>query len=134
MAVELGHQVAVGSAGGGEVVALILEFEFQIDYLLFERGDAGLELFGVLGSADAGLAPDLLAQDLAEPRFEAAGVSGDAGGAGVGGEQAGLEGGPADGWPAAAGGGGRFSGLGMDLAEQVAVAVEEGAVDAGARI
>lgn len=64
--VELGHELAVGGAGGGKVVVAVLELEFQVDDLLFEGGDPGLELFGVVGASDAGLAPDLFAQDLAE--------------------------------------------------------------------
>jgi len=47
----------------------LLEFQFQVDRLLFQGGDLGLELFGVFGSADARLAPDLLTQDLTVPRF-----------------------------------------------------------------
>ncbi|MFF3691103.1 hypothetical protein [Streptomyces sp. NPDC002187] len=97
-AVEPGHQLAVGGAGGGKVIAPVLEFEFQVDDLLFEGGDPGLEPFGVAGAADAGLAPDLLAQDLAEAGFEAAGPGREAAGpgreadgAGIGGDQVGLE-------------------------------------------
>ncbi|MDX2389503.1 hypothetical protein NJL88_05375 [Streptomyces sp. DK15] len=65
------------------MVALLLELEFQVDHLLFEGGDRGFELFSVLGAAYAGLTPDLLAQDFAEPHFAAAGVGGEAGAAGV---------------------------------------------------
>jgi hypothetical protein len=129
-AVELGHQLAVRGAGGREVVALVLELELQVDDLLFEGGDPGLKLFGVVGAADAGLALDPLAQGIAEAGFKAADLGGEAGGAGVGGRQVGLERRPADGRPPAAGDRGRLSGLGMDLAEEVTVAVEEGAVNA----
>lgn len=59
-AVELGHELAVGRTGGGEVVVTVVELELQVDHLLFEGGDPGLELLGVVGAADAGLAPDLL--------------------------------------------------------------------------
>jgi hypothetical protein len=45
------------------------------------------------------------------------------------GEQVGLQGGPGDGRPGAFAGGGRTGFEGMDLAEQVAVTVEEAAVD-----
>ncbi|WEO92822.1 hypothetical protein A6P39_001095 [Streptomyces sp. FXJ1.172] len=107
-AVELGHELPVGRAGGGEVVVTVLEREFQVDDLLFEGGDAGLELFGVVGAANAGLAPDLLAQDLAEAGFETPDVSGKAGGAGVSCRQAGLERRPADGWTPATGNRGRL--------------------------
>ncbi|MEE1751180.1 hypothetical protein [Streptomyces sp. SP18CS02] len=60
MAVELRHELAVGRAGGSEVVVTALEFEFKVDVLLFGGDDAGLELFGVIGSADDRLAPNLL--------------------------------------------------------------------------
>lgn len=49
---------------------------------------------------------------------------------GVSGCEIGLERCTADGGAVAAGGGGRFSGLGVNVGEEVAVAVEEGAVDA----
>jgi hypothetical protein len=75
-AVELGHELAVSGAGGGEVVVTVLELELHVDDMLFEGGDPGLELFGVVGAADAGLAPDLFAQDLAEAGFEAADLAG----------------------------------------------------------
>lgn len=90
MPVELGHQLAVRGAGGGKVVVALLDFQLQVDHLLLEGGDPGLELLGVLGTADAGLAPDLLAQDLAEAAFEAASVGGEPGGSGVRGQQIGL--------------------------------------------
>ncbi|MFK0263585.1 hypothetical protein ACIQU1_19900 [Streptomyces angustmyceticus] len=61
MAVELGHQLAVRGAGGGQVVVALLELQLQVDQLLFERGDLGLELLGVVRPSDAGLAPDLFA-------------------------------------------------------------------------
>ncbi|WP_078630529.1 hypothetical protein [Streptomyces roseochromogenus] len=47
MAVELGHQLAVRGTGGGKVVVRLLDREFQVDHLLFEGADPGLELFGV---------------------------------------------------------------------------------------
>jgi hypothetical protein len=83
-AIELGHDLAVGGAGGDEVVVAVVELELQVDDLLFAGGDSGLELFGAVGAADTGLAPDLLAQDLAEPAFEAPDLGGEAGSAGVG--------------------------------------------------
>ncbi|MEU8434740.1 hypothetical protein AB0F18_17835 [Streptomyces sp. NPDC029216] len=79
VAVELGHELVVGSAGDGEVVVAFLEFQFQVDRLLFEGGDPSLELLGVIGAADARLAPDLLAECLAEALFEAADLGGEAG-------------------------------------------------------
>jgi len=90
LAVELGHELAVGGAGSGEVVVAFLEFQLQVDRLLFEGGDPGLELLGVVGGADAHLAPDLLAERFAEALFEAADLGGEAGGAGVGSREVGL--------------------------------------------
>ncbi|MFF2811937.1 hypothetical protein ACFVT2_33140 [Streptomyces sp. NPDC058000] len=46
LTVELSHELAVGGAGGSELVSLILEFELQVDDVLFEGGDQGLELLG----------------------------------------------------------------------------------------
>ncbi|MEV7526710.1 hypothetical protein [Streptomyces sp. NPDC091371] len=63
--VELTHELAVGSAGGGEVIVAFLELQLQADRLLCESDDPGLELLGVIGAADAHLAPDLLAERLA---------------------------------------------------------------------
>ncbi|MFH8553469.1 hypothetical protein [Streptomyces celluloflavus] len=54
MAVELGHELAVGSAGGGEVVVAFLELQLQVDRLLFKGADPGLEVFGAVRSANAG--------------------------------------------------------------------------------
>uniref|UniRef100_UPI002F91AD5C hypothetical protein n=1 Tax=Streptomyces sp. NBC_01592 TaxID=2975889 RepID=UPI002F91AD5C len=80
---ELGHELAVGDAGCGEVVVAFLEFQFQVDRLLLKGGDPGLELLGVVGAADAHLAPDLLAERFADALFEAADLGDEAGGAGV---------------------------------------------------
>ncbi|MET9964726.1 hypothetical protein ABZZ80_02030 [Streptomyces sp. NPDC006356] len=46
----------LGGAGSGEVVVAVLELDFQVDDLLFEGDDPGLQLLGVVGAADAGLA------------------------------------------------------------------------------
>jgi len=79
VAVELGHEPAVSCAGGGELVVAFLEFQFQVGRLLFEGGDSGLELFGVIGAADAGLAPGLFAERFVGALFEAADLGGEAG-------------------------------------------------------
>ncbi|MET8514355.1 hypothetical protein [Streptomyces sp. NPDC005077] len=55
-------------------------------------------------AADAGLAPDLLTQDLTEAGFEAADLGSETGRAGVGGHQVGLQGGAADSRASPAGG------------------------------
>ncbi len=38
-AVELGDELAVGGAGCGEILALFLELEAQVDGVLFQVGD-----------------------------------------------------------------------------------------------
>jgi hypothetical protein len=98
-----------------------------------ERLPAGhllLELADVIGLSEAGLAPDLLAESVGEAVLELADAGGQAGGALVGGEQAGLQRGPGNGRPGCRPGG--WQGLaGVDLGQQVAVPVEEGAVHPG---
>lgn len=79
---------------------------FQVDGLLFEGDDPGLEPLGVVRPADADLAPDLVAERLAEAGFETADLGGEPGGAGVGRQEVGLQGGPADRGATAAGYGG----------------------------
>ena len=83
------------------------------------------------GAREPGLAPGLFAERLGQAFFQLpdAGVQPD--GALVGGEQVGLQGGPGDGGPGAAAGGRRPGFEGVDLLEQVAVPVEEGAVHRG---
>lgn len=56
-----------GRAGGVQLVALVLELEFQVGHLLFEGGDPGLEPLGVVRTADA----DLLAADARTARLAA---------------------------------------------------------------
>src|ERR1035441_10379973 len=73
----------------------------------------------------------LLAERFGEPFFELAGAGGEPQGAFVGGEEIGLQGRAGD---ARAGGscsGGRGGYEGVDFLQQVAVPVEEGAVDGG---
>jgi hypothetical protein len=56
------HEFAVRGAGGGEFVAAFLELLAQVGDLLFEVDDALLEGVDVLGCAEAGLVPGLLAE------------------------------------------------------------------------
>ena len=60
--VELGHELAVGGAGGGEFFALFLEVQAQVDGLLFEVDDLLVEGVDVGGCAESGFAPGLLAK------------------------------------------------------------------------
>ena len=85
-AVELGHEFAVGGAGGGEFVVAFFELEPQVDGLLFERDDLLLELVDVVGGAEAGLAPGLFAEQFGEALFELVDPGGEADAALLGGE------------------------------------------------
>jgi hypothetical protein len=60
------HEVAVGCAGGVEVVGSFLEFLAQVEYLLFELAGAGAECLGVVGAPDSAGAEDFLAEDFRE--------------------------------------------------------------------
>ncbi len=95
--------------------------------VLGEPGDLLLELADVVGLAEAGLAPGLLAEQLGEALLKLADAGGEAGEALVGGEQVRLQRGTSDGGAASRLGG--WLGLAsVDLREQVAVPVEEGPV------
>lgn len=61
-AVELGHELPVGGAGGGEVVVAVVEFACQVSDVLFKVFDALLEGVDVDGRAEAGGVPGLLAE------------------------------------------------------------------------
>ena len=95
--VELGHELAVGGPGRGEVLVAFGELEPQVGGLLFEVGDLLVEGVDVGGRAEPGFAPRLLAERFGQAVFELldAGVEPDR--AFVGGEQVGLQRGPGDG-------------------------------------
>ena len=73
--VDAGHELAVGSARGGEVLVAFLELDTQVDDVLFERQDLLFELVDVVGRAEPGLAP--AARGAATERFLHATVTGD---------------------------------------------------------
>ena len=127
--VEPGHELAVGGAGGGEVLVAFAELEAQVGGLLFEVGDFLVQGVDVGGRAEPGFAPGLLAERFGEAFFELPDAGGEPQGAFVGGEQVGLQGCAGDGRAGGAAGGGRGGLEGVDFLEQVAVPVEEGAVD-----
>ena len=127
--VELGHEFAVGGAGGGEVVVAFLELEPQVNDLLLQVGDLLVEGAGVGGGAEPGFAPGLLAECFGQAMLELLDAGGEPDGAFAGAGQVGLQGGPGDRGPGGFGGGGRGGFEGVDLAEQVPVPVEEAAVD-----
>jgi len=128
--VEPGHELAVGGPGGVEVLVAFLELQPQVDDVLLEVDDPLVELVDVVGCAEPGLAPGLLAEQFGQPFLELLGACGQAGAALLGGQQVGLQRGSADRGPDA-GGVRRLGFGGVDLFEQVGVPVEEGAVDPG---
>jgi hypothetical protein len=60
--VELGHELAVGSPCGGEVLVAFLQLETQVDGLLLQVVDLLAEGVDVGGRAEPGLAPCLFAE------------------------------------------------------------------------
>ena len=120
----------ISGAGGGQVLVSLGEAAAELMFLLGKVGHLLLELADVIGLSEAGLAPDLLAESIGEAVLELADAGGQAGGALVGGEQVGLQRGPGDRGPGCRLGG-RQGLAGVDLGQQVAVPVEEGAVHPG---
>jgi hypothetical protein len=87
----LGHELAVGGSGCGEVFVAFFELEAQVDGLLFQVGDLLGEGVDVGGDPEPGLAPDLLAECLRQAFFEVLDSAVEPDGAFVGGEQVGLQ-------------------------------------------
>ncbi len=132
--VELGHQLAVGCPCRSEVVVAFFELEAEIGGLLFEIGDFLAERVDVRGGAESGFPPCLLTEGLGEPFLELLDAGGQPGCALMGGEQVGLQRFPCHGRPGCASGCcGRDGFEGVDLGEEVPVAVEESAVNRAAR-
>jgi hypothetical protein len=128
--VEPGHQLAVRGPRGREFVIMFFQSQPQVGGLLFEMGDFLAEGIDVGGRAEPGFAPRLFAERIGQPLLELPDAGAEPDGAFVGGEQVSLQGCAGDG---EAGGvsRGRRGGFGrVDLLQQVAVPVEEGAVDA----
>src|SRR5450759_3345111 len=129
--VELGHELAVGGACGREVLIAFGELQAQIDALLLEVADLLVEGVEVDRDAEPGLAPGLLAECFGQAGLQLPDPAGQPDGSFAGGEQVGVQRGAVDARPLA-GPGRRWGCLqGVDLAEQVAVAVEETAIDPG---
>ena len=105
-AVDAGHELAVGGAGGGEVFVAFGELQAQVDDLLLEPGDLLVEGVDVGGVAEPGLAPGVLAEGLGEPVFEVLDSGVEPCGAFVRGEQVGLQRGSGDRRAGALAGGG----------------------------
>jgi hypothetical protein len=99
--------------------------------LLFEMADFLVQRVDVGGCAEPGFTPGLLAECFGEPFLELPGAGGEAEGAFVGGEQVRLQGRAGDAGAGCVAGGGRGCFEGVDFLQQVAVPVQEGAVDGG---
>ena len=96
--VELGHELAVGRAGGGFLV-VFFELEARVYNLLLQVGDLLGEGADVGGGAEPGLVPGLLAERFGQAVFELLDAGGEPDRAFVGGEQVCLQGGAGD-WAA----------------------------------
>jgi len=68
--VELGHELAVGGPGRGEVLVAFFELQPQVGGLLLEMADLLGEGVEVGGHAGPGLAPGLLAECFGEAFLE----------------------------------------------------------------
>jgi hypothetical protein len=66
-AVERGDQVAVGGAGGGELIVAVVEVLAAVEELLFEFGDSGAKAADFVDLCQPGLVGDLVAQKLGQP-------------------------------------------------------------------
>jgi hypothetical protein len=127
--VEPGHELAVGGPGGGEVFVAFFELEAQVGGLLLKVGDLLVEGVDIGGRAEPGFAPGLVAERFGQAVFELPHAGGEPDRAFMGGEQVGLQRGPGDGRAGSVAGGRRGGFECVDLGEQVAVPVEEAAVD-----
>ena len=92
----MSHELAVGSPGGPQVLVALVELQTQVSGLLFQRDDVLFELVDVVGCAEPGLAPGLLAECFGQALFELLDAGSQAGGALLGVEQVGLQRCPAD--------------------------------------
>jgi len=128
--VEPCHQLAVRGSRGCEFVVAFFELQAQVGGLLFEVGDFLVERVDVGGCAEPGFTPCLFAERVGQSLFELADAAGEPEGAFVGCEQVSLQGCAGDGGSCGCPCGGRCGSGCVDFLEQVAVPVEEGAVDA----
>jgi hypothetical protein len=60
--IEAGHELAVGGAGSGQILVTFSQAGAELLVVLGELGDLLPELADVVGLAEAGLAPGLLAK------------------------------------------------------------------------
>ena len=71
--VELGHELAVGGPGGGEVFVAFFEPEAQVGGLLLKVADLLIEGVDVGGRAEPGFTPGLVAGAFRIDAFRVAG-------------------------------------------------------------
>ena len=130
--IELRHELAVGGTGSVEVLVPLGQAEPQVRCLLLKMGDLLLQGVDVGGGAEARFAPGLLAERFGQALFELPDAGGEPQCPFVCREQVRPQGRAGDARPGGAvAGGGRGGFEGVDLLQQVAVPVEECAVDAG---
>jgi hypothetical protein len=89
--VELGHELAVGCAGSGEILLAVLVPETQIDDVLLEDLVLVTERIDVGGCAESRFMPGLFAEHAGETAFEWLDASGEARCSLLGVEQVGLQ-------------------------------------------
>ncbi len=89
--VELGHELAVGGARGGEVLLAVAELETQVGDLLLESVVVLLERVDAGRGAEPGFLPGVLAEQGGEPAFELLDAGGQPGGSLLGVEQVSLQ-------------------------------------------
>lgn len=122
--------MAVGETGGGELIGAFVAVDPNVGDFGFEGCDPPVEPVDVVGGAQAGLPPGLLAEDFGQSAFKLLHPSGEPGGAVLRGvesdcSEARDRRGP---WGRAVG---RVRVECVQLFEQVGVAVEEGPIDGG---
>jgi hypothetical protein len=102
----------------------------QVDGLLSKVDDPLVEGVDIGGRSESGLAPGFLAKSLRQTFFQVLNAGVESDGAFVGGERVSLKRGSGDRWASAVAHG-RFGLERVDLLQQVAVSIEECAVDPG---
>ncbi|MFD9223489.1 hypothetical protein ACFWDI_26600 [Streptomyces sp. NPDC060064] len=129
-AVQLRHQLPVRGACGGEVLVPFCEFVTKVEDLLLQFDDSAGERFDVGGGAETGGFPGGLSECLGEPPFEPADVRGQTAVAGRAIRDVSQQRLAADMRPGRRAGR-RLGRAGEDGRVQVAVPVDQTAVDAG---
>ena len=127
--VEAGQEFSVGETGSIELLCALAELDSHIGHFRLKGGDPLVELVDVLWSAEPGVPPGLLAHQLREATLKLLHAGGEAGTAGLGGVQVGLQ--RCAGHLSFSARARRLGGEGVHLVEQVTVTVGKGPVDPG---